>query len=81
MATCRSCGERIYWSRTKAGSMMPLNPQPQLGGNVEYEPETQLALVVRADKKVKRHMVHYVTCVEAKRERAAKRVRLKTVAP
>ena len=28
MALCRGCGARIEWIRTKAGKMMPVDPDP-----------------------------------------------------
>ena len=28
MTTCRGCGQNIIWIKTKAGKMMPCDPQP-----------------------------------------------------
>ena len=31
---CRSCGRPIFWARTTDGSLMPVDPDPAVHGNV-----------------------------------------------
>jgi hypothetical protein len=31
---CRYCGQPVVWVRTVTGSMMPINPMPDPGGNI-----------------------------------------------
>lgn len=31
---CRSCGKQVLWVRTKAGELMPLDPEPNPNGNI-----------------------------------------------
>lgn len=75
MAACKGCNARIYWARTKSGAAMPLDPQPVDGGNIEFA--GTLAVVVRAQPGVKRHVVHYVSCPDAVKQRKASGVRLR----
>ena len=31
---CRYCGQPVVWVRTATGSTMPINPMPDMGGNI-----------------------------------------------
>lgn len=64
---CRSCGEMIVWARmadTKRWN--PLDPVPQLGGNVEVKPGEvsgdPWARVVKPDPDVRRYVSHFSSC-------------------
>ncbi len=38
VSRCRSCGSRMIWARTDAGSLMPVDFDPHPGGNIAIRP-------------------------------------------
>lgn len=77
--TCKSCGQRVIWSPVaESGTLMPLDPQTELGPAerlVAYNPETNLCRVLKrsdvreaqrwADHGVTFHRSHMATCAQA----------------
>lgn len=39
--SCRSCHAPVVWVITAAGASMPLDPEPVVGGNIEYTGRTR----------------------------------------
>ena len=71
MSECRSCRSPITWVQTAKGEAMPLNPRPELGGNVELL--NGVAHVVKAEPNVRRYTSHFSNCPQAnghRKERA-----------
>lgn len=68
-ARCKSCGARVLWARTVKGSKgIPLDPDPEPGGNVKLRRGKDGALeaeVVEARPDVWLHQSHFVTCPQA----------------
>lgn len=80
MATCRSCKAEIRWSVTKAGELMPLDPDPNPDGNVVFTgrtahskaghaPEVQVLdspQMSLLDDPRDHYMPHFATCPQGK---------------
>ncbi|MEU6387686.1 hypothetical protein ABZ847_29485 [Streptomyces bauhiniae] len=67
---CRSCSAQIIWATTERGKTMPVNAEPEPGGNVQLvEQYGQLTAVVvpakRAFGRTTLRMSHFVTCPNA----------------
>ncbi|MER7164520.1 hypothetical protein ABT336_00355 [Micromonospora sp. NPDC000207] len=67
---CRSCKAEVIWAVTERGKTMPVNAEPELGGNVKLtELYGQLTAVVVPAKRVfgrtDLRKSHFVDCPEA----------------
>ena len=71
MSACSTCRATIIWARTPAGEWMPLNPRPELGGNVELV--HNVAQVVAPSPEIKRYTSHFATCANANGHRKERR--------
>lgn len=72
---CRSCGSQIRMVPTNKGRWIPLNPDPDLGGNVRVVGgvATVLAgvtlLEAQADRRGALYRTHFSTCPTADQHR------------
>jgi hypothetical protein len=71
MAKCRSCRATVYWVRTTAHRLMPLDPHPSEHGNVVLE-RGEPARVVGAEEAARLraegrplYVSHFTTCPQA----------------
>jgi hypothetical protein len=67
-ATCRSCGAPIVWAITERGKRIPIDPQPNLAGNLTITPEPfgpPRAAVTRDVGDGRRYLSHFTTCPHA----------------
>jgi len=72
--TCSTCGAEVIWARTVTGRLMPVDPEPVPGGNIELikpnDPREPLeAHVVTPWFGEKRHVSHFVGCPQADQHR------------
>jgi hypothetical protein len=62
---CKYCGAPLKWVETVDGGRMPLDPEPNSGGNV-YMLDGRARVLTTADKQEKlpptRWMPHHATC-------------------
>lgn len=72
LETCRTCSASIVWCTTESGKSMPVNFEPERGGNlaVDYRSDGRapLARVVQPAHAFGRqdlHKSHFVTCPQA----------------
>lgn len=69
--TCRSCSAPIVWCVSERGKSMPVNAEPETGGNLAVEARTHghpLARVVspaHAFGRTDLHKSHFATCEHA----------------
>lgn len=66
--TCRSCRARILWGLTERNRRMPLDVEPELGGNVEALGRGHVR-VVAAHPLVPRYVSHFASCPNASAHR------------
>ena len=77
MAECSSCGATIMWRKTIKGRSIPLDPHPDLRGNVVISEEgTALvynnpAAIAPRYADAPRYLSHFVTCPNADEHRHA----------
>jgi hypothetical protein len=71
MSACSSCKQRIIWAKTASGKAIPLNPDPQPGGNLELK--DGVARVVQPHPAVKLYVSHFATCAQADAHRKGRR--------
>jgi len=67
MSACSSCKQRIIWAKTASGKAIPLNPDPQPGGNLELK--DGVARVVQPHPAVKLYTSHFANCPSANAHR------------
>jgi hypothetical protein len=73
-APCRSCKAPIIWARTAAGKLMPVDPEPTEGGNVELTasagwPNWRAVVHPQPMLGVQLRMPHHATCPQGKERR------------
>jgi hypothetical protein len=65
---CKACKANIYWCRTPAGKMAPIDAEPSPDGNVSIR--DGVAVVLKADERGlfdgPLHKNHFATCSHAK---------------
>ena len=68
MATCKSCGARVFWLLTNVRKRMAIDWDPVRGGNVQIVESGgyREARVVEAEPGVLRHRAHFASCPAAK---------------
>lgn len=71
MSACSSCKQPIRWAKTESGKAIPLNPEPQPGGNLELK--DGVARVVQPHPAVKLYVSHFATCAHADAHRKERR--------
>ena len=67
-ATCRSCGADVLWAQTPSGKRIPLNPEPDMNGNLHLQEAPELyAVLVPAGHTCPRahYLTHFATCPQA----------------
>lgn len=59
---CKACNAELLWAKTATGKAMPLNHDPDSGGNVELR--NGIAYVMPKDQlpRGERYMPHHATC-------------------
>lgn len=72
MTNCKSCGATIFWARTEAGKLIPINSEQVDGGNIVLMDNGNTAMVVQTDAATKRHVSHFATCPCAATHRRAR---------
>jgi hypothetical protein len=72
MSRCRYCGRPVRWVHATAGRSMPIDPEPDVSGNVLVD-DTNTALVLGATSVREldesgdarpRFLAHFVTCAD-----------------
>jgi hypothetical protein len=73
MSQCKTCGKEIVWAKTITGKSIPLDAEPDPGGNIVLM-DWGLALVVKPSEHPgrPRYLSHFVTCPDAGKHRKAK---------
>jgi len=79
MATCTSCQAEIRWAVTAAGKLMPIDPEPVEGGNLELIGERNGRPLVRYRQPSlleppdgPRYRSHFASCPHAGQHRRAR---------
>jgi len=71
--TCRACGAKIVWAKTKNGKLMPVDKESSKDGNINLEPWNPYpkAVFVKPGSVPGKtlHKSHFATCPEATRFR------------
>ena len=71
MSTCRGCGARIEWIKTRSGKMMPVDPEPVFvteGGTMKFvtdEGDVISGQVTEETTDTVAYVPHWATCPEA----------------
>jgi hypothetical protein len=68
---CRSCRKPIAWARTEAGKNMPLDPVPDMRGNVIFVEGFAhvFSTATEPPAEVPRYVSHFTTCPNADEHR------------
>jgi len=70
IATCKSCGARIYWCVTTTGKRMPVNATESASGNLLLELQPGGELLARyVSPGEGTHTSHFATCPHAAQHR------------
>lgn len=72
MTECRSCGAEIVWASTERGKAIPINPAPDVDGNLAISGSGRhdadfSARVIAGDEKYSgpRYKSHFATCPDS----------------
>ncbi len=73
-STCKSCGARIVWCRTREGKRMPVDAEPHPEGNLVIDANQQAHVLTRDELlpgAANRFRSHFATCPHAAGHRKA----------
>jgi hypothetical protein len=66
VAKCKACGAEIMWLRTNADKAMPVDVEPDEGGNLVIEGFSVRVVDLFTPAEAERYMPHWATCPNAK---------------